>query len=272
MRKWRLGVSSTDEAPETAPLLLKGSITENLEEAARLGYQGIEVHTREDVELDYEAIWSCMEKTGVRIAQIVTGRLNTEGMCSLMDDRPYVTAAAMEGMRRYIDMASKLQAGIVLGWVKGNVPQGKKPGKYMERLARNLQILNAYGREKQVPINIEIINHYEVNVFTTAKSLAEFLEKYGLDNCYIHLDTYHMNLEESNFAEAIRESKGKLGYFHIADNQRWYPGSGQLDFMPILEALEDIGYDGYITVECFPRGNGVDTAEKAALYLNSLMQ
>ena len=123
-----------------------------------------------------------------------------------------------------------------------------------------------------MPIHIEVINHYEVNVFTTAKSLAEFLEKYGLDNCYIHLDTYHMNLEESDFAEAIRESKGKLGYFHIADNQRWYPGSGQLDFMPILEALEDIGYDGYITVECFPRGNGADTAEKAALYLNSLMQ
>lgn len=270
MKEWKFGVSSTDEAPESAPLLLKGSIVDNLRTAAELGYQAIEVHTREDVELDYDGILACMEETGVRIAQIVTGRLNTEGMCSLMDDRPYVTEAAMKGMYRYIDMASKLKAGIVLGWAKGNVPPGKTPGKYMERLARNLRPLNDYAREKKVPISIEVINHYEVNVFTTSKSLADFLDRYDLDNCYIHLDAYHMNLEEDSFSEAIWTAKGKLGYFHIADSQRWYPGSGQIDFAPIFAALEEIGYDGYITVECFPRGDGRATAKKAISYLKSL--
>lgn len=270
MKEWKFGVSSTDEAPESAPLLLKGSIVDNLRTAASLGYQAIEVHTREDVELDYDRIRECMEETGVKIAQIVTGRLNTEGMCSLMDDRPYVTEAAMQGMYRYLDMAAKLEAGIVIGWVKGNVPPGKTPGKYMERLARNLKLLNDCAREKKVPISIEVINHYEVNVFTTSRSLAVFLEQYDLDNCYIHLDTYHMNLEENSFAEAIRAAKGRLGYFHIADNQRWYPGSGQLDFASIFAALEEIGYDGYVTVECFPRGDGRAAAEKAITYLKSL--
>ena len=134
MRNWKFGVSSTDEAPESAPLLLKGNIVDNLQKAGELGYDAIEVHTREDIELDYNEILNRMKETKVRIAQIVTGRLNTEAMCSLMDDRPYVTEAAMKGMYQYIDMASALEADIVVGWVKGNVPVGKAPEKSHHRM------------------------------------------------------------------------------------------------------------------------------------------
>lgn len=270
MRNWKFGVSSTDEAPESAPLLLKGNIVDNLQKAGELGYDAIEVHTREDIELDYNEILNRMKETKVRIAQIVTGRLNTEAMCSLMDDRPYVTEAAMKGMYQYIDMASALEADIVVGWVKGNVPVGKAPEKYLSRLAGNLHKLNDYGKEKNVKINLEVINHYEVNVFTKCEQLVDFLDKYKLDNCYVHLDTYHMNLEEDSFEKAIYIAGDKLGYFHIADNQRWYPGSGQIDFSAIFQALEKINYGGYITVECFCHGDGVYTARKAIEYLKRI--
>ena len=125
----RYAVSSADDAPESAPILLKGTIEENLHKAAALGYQAIEVHTREDAELDYAAIDAAMEETGVRVAMIVTGRLNTEGECSLTSVLPYIVSATMDGMRSYIDMAQRLRADIVIGWVKGNVPKGGKRDK-----------------------------------------------------------------------------------------------------------------------------------------------
>lgn len=271
MRKWKLAVSTADEAPATAPILLQGSVVDNLQKAADLGYDAIEVHTREDVELDYDAIRAAYDTTGTRVAMVITGRLNTEGMCSLIADEPYIVSATMDGMRQYIDMAQALNADIVVGWVKGNVPKGGKREKYIDRLAKNLKTLAGYAAERNVRLNIEIINRYEVNIFTTADEFMSFLEKYQIENCYAHLDTFHMGIDECDPVEAIRRCKGKLGYFHIADNSRRYPGTGQINFTRILNALDEIDYDGFLSVECLPYPTGEEAAKNAAAYLKGLM-
>lgn len=270
MKHWKFAVSSADEAPATAPILLQGTVEENLRKAAELGYDAIEVHTREDAAFDYDAIRAAYERTGARVSMVITGRLNTEGMCSLAADEPYIVSAAMDGMRQYIDMARKLEADIVIGWVKGNVPKGGRREKYLDRLAKNLRLLAAYGAERNVKLNLEVINRYEVNIFTTAEETVGFLEKYQLDNCYVHLDTFHMGIDECDPVEAIRTARGRLGYFHLADNSRRYPGSGQFDFSRILNALEEIGYDGYLSVECLPYPSGEEAARRALLHLKNL--
>lgn len=272
MRSWKFAVSSADEAPVTAPILLQGDIVANLMKAAQLGYDAIEVHTREDVELDYDTIQKAMDCIGVRVGMVITGRLNTEGACSLMADEPYIVAAAMDGMRRYIDMAQKLKADLVIGWVKGNIPKGGNCEKYLNRLAKNLRILAAYGAERGVKLNLEVINRYEVNVFTTAEETMSFLEKYQIDNCYVHLDTFHMGIDECDPIKAIRRCKGKLGYVHLADNSRRYPGSGQFDFKKILQALDEIEYDGYLSVECLPYPDGETAAIRAITHLKSILE
>ena len=270
MKQWKFAVSSADEAPATAPILLQGTVEENLQTASNLGCDAIEVHTREDVELDYEAIRAAYQRTGARVSMVITGRLNTEGMCSLVADEPYIVSATMDGMRQYIDMAQKLEADIVIGWVKGNVPKGGKREKYLDRLAKNLRVLASYGAERNVKLNLEVINRYEVNIFTTARETMDFLEKYQLDNCYVHLDTFHMGIDECDPVEAIRLCRGKLGYFHLADNSRRYPGSGQFDFSCMLNALEEIGYDGYLSVECLPWPTGEEAAQRALMFLKDL--
>ena len=157
MRNWKLAVSTADRAPALAPILLHGTISDNLMQAAKLGYQAIEVHTRETEAFDYEAIREAEKKSGVKVCMVVTGRLNTEGKCSLIDDRPYVTQAAMQGMRQYIDMASKLGADIVIGWVRGKIPENGNREHYLKRLAENLKLLAEYGKSRHVKLNIEVI-------------------------------------------------------------------------------------------------------------------
>ncbi len=270
MKKWKYAISSADVAPANSVLLLKGTIPENLKTASELGYDAIEVHTRPDVDFDYEAIAEAEKKYGTKVAMIITGRLNTEGECSLVDDRPYVVDAAMKGMKDYIDIAARMKADLVIGWVKGNVPAGGDRKKYINRLAKNLRVLAEYGGQKGVKLNLEVINRYEVNIFTTAQELMDFLEEYKIDNLYAHLDAFHMGIDECDPVEAIKTCKGKLGYFHLADNSRRYPGSGQFDFKKMLDALEDIGYDGYLSVECLDWPTDMEAARRALAYMKDI--
>lgn len=269
-KEWRYALSSADRAPISAPILLQGGIAENLEKAAKLGYQGLEVHTREDVPLNYKAILETSAKCGVKLASVVTGRLNTQGGVNLVDDRPYVTKAAVDGMLQYVEMAAALKTDMVVGWVKGRVPDGAHRPDYMDRLAHNLGTICAAAQKAGVKVLVEVINRYEVNIFTTAAELMDFIDHYKIDNLYAHLDTFHMNIEETDPAEAIRRCKGRLGYFHLADNTRCYPGSGTLDFKTCLDALEAVGYDGYLSVECFAKPDWETAATKALAYMKSI--
>lgn len=268
---FKYALSSAEEAPLSAPILLTGSIKENLIAAGKLGYNAIEIHTRPDEKIDFGAVKDTMAEQNVQISAVITGRLNTEGLCSLIDDRPYVMHAAMLGMYQYIDMAEKLNTNIVLGWTKGNVPVGKNRDKYLKRLASNLDTLSSYAGERNVKIHAEVINRYEVNIFTTGKETMDFIQHWYLDNVYVHLDTFHMNIEETDMLETIRYCKDRLGYFHVADNTRSYPGTGQLPFPEIMQTLQEINYNGYVSVECLPGNNRYKTAHAAIEYLKSIV-
>ena len=263
MRNWKIVASAAIQAPKTAPILLQGKLEEVLKNACTLGYNGVEYHTRENADIDYDAVINIMQKNNVEISSIITGRLFTEGGYSMLNDDPENAKGAMDGMVKYINMASKLGTDLVLGWAKGQVPAGAVRSEYLDRLGGMLRELEVTAKEKNVKINIEVINRYETNLFKTAKETCDFLDKQKLEHCYAHLDTFHMNIEELDMLEAIRLTGDRLGYFHLADNTRWYPGSGVLDFEKILSTLDDVGYDGYLSVECLPKEDSTATAELA---------
>lgn len=271
MNQYRYALSTAVYAPDSAPILLKGDISDNLRYAKKLGYDAIEIHMRETDPIDIPGVLKTMEETQVRVAMIMTGRLNTEGGCSLLDDRPYAMKMAVEGAMQYIDLASALGADLVIGWLIGRMPAGVLcRERYLRRLADNLKLLSGYGKKKQVRINVEIINHYEINVFTTVRELMEFKQKYQIDNLYAHLDTFHMNIDEDSFDDAIQTAGRDIGYVHLADNQRRYPGSGMIDFKKILGSLKATGYQGYLSVECFPVPSGQEAARKALDYMKTI--
>jgi sugar phosphate isomerase/epimerase len=269
MGNWQYALSSAETAPDTAPILLRGGIHDNIRAAAALGYQGLEVHIREDAPLEYEKINQTAAEQGIKVAAIVTGRLNTQGQVNLIDDRPYITRAALEGMGTYIAMAARLKTDLIIGWIKGRIPDGAESGVYLARLAGNLGRVCREAAEQGVRIFVEVINRYEVNVFTTARETVRFLEQWEIPNCYVHLDTFHMNIEETDPLEAIRLCGKRLGYFHVADNTRMYPGSGTLDFKRYFSVLDEIGDKGFVSVECLPIPDGRTAAELAIGHLKA---
>jgi D-psicose/D-tagatose/L-ribulose 3-epimerase len=100
-------------------------------------------------------------------------------------------------------------------------------------------------------LGLEVCNRYETNVINTAREALRLADDAGEDNVTIHLDTYHMNIEEDDLVRPVYEVGDRLGYVHVGENHRGYLGSGHLDLQGFFHALADVGYTGPITFESF---------------------
>lgn len=102
-----------------------------------------------------------------------------------------------------------------------------------------------------IRLGIEIVNRYESNVVNTARGGLAFLERIGHAGVGLHLDTYHMNIEESDMMQPVLDAGDALGYVHIGESHRGYLGSGTVDFASFFRGLARIGYDGPVVFESF---------------------
>jgi D-psicose/D-tagatose/L-ribulose 3-epimerase len=102
-----------------------------------------------------------------------------------------------------------------------------------------------------ITIGLEFVNRYESNLLNTAAQTYEYIGELGSPNVVVHLDSYHMNIEESNFRDPVFACGDRLGYVHIGENHRGYLGQGHVNFPELFGALAEVGYDGVITFESF---------------------
>lgn len=271
--KHLLAITAIQNASAKAPLLLRSDPVGAVREAAALGYDAVEIHVVNAAAFPTEDVRLACRKSGVVISAIVTGQIFTRRKLCITSDDPENRSAAMEELRRYIDLAATLQAtgGIVIGWVKGNCPESGQDAFY-DLLAAQLCALSDYAADRGQTILVEVINRYETNVFNTAAQLRAFLEQYRLGNVLIHLDTFHMNIEEVDIGDAIRTAGDRLGYLHFADSNRLYPGAGHIDFLPIRQALNDAGYSGTFSVECIPEPDYKTSAAMAKSFIEDLFE
>ncbi|GLR85232.1 sugar phosphate isomerase/epimerase family protein [Bradyrhizobium iriomotense] len=114
-------------------------------------------------------------------------------------------------------------------------------------IAKTAEVAKSAG----VDLVLEVVNRFETNLLNTTAQGLKFIEETGSDHVLLHLDTFHMNIEEASPAAAIRLAGDKLGYFHIGESNRGYLGDGVIDFDLIFDALLDINYQRDIVFESF---------------------
>lgn len=257
------GFSTASKFVDGAPILICGDIASNLRKARELGYDGIEIHMRETEPVDIDYILEVCNKEDAKIASLVTGKLYNHTGIGIADPDESKASTVMEGLKRYVDLASLLKTDIVFGLIRGRVEQYPSKEQFYVSLGKKVKELDNYAGKKNVRILIEGINRYETNSLNSGQEIFDFIKKYNLENSYVHLDTFHMNIEEADMLKTIRYCKDKLGYVHIADNTRLYPGAGSLDFKAIIKTLQEIDYDGFVNVECHPLPDGITAAQEA---------
>lgn len=117
-------------------------------------------------------------------------------------------------------------------------------------LVEGLAALGEHAEREGVVVWLEPLNRYEDHMVNRLDQAAALSRATGSDAVQVVGDLYHMNIEESDPAAAIREAAGVLSHVQIGDSNRLQPGAGHLDFPAVLTALRDIGYRGYLAMEC----------------------
>ena len=120
-----------------------------------------------------------------------------------------------------------------------------------ERSVENVRTVGRIAGELGIRYCLESLNRFEGYLINTAKEDVEFLRQVGLPNVKVHLDTFHMNIEEDSMTDAILTAGEYLGHFHVGENNRRVPGKGNLPWAEIGKALNRVGYDGAVVMEPF---------------------
>lgn len=116
-------------------------------------------------------------------------------------------------------------------------------------LAEGLNDLGDLAASHHVPLLYEPLNRYETNLFNRIVDTATWLETLQTKNVKILADLYHMNIEEADLPAAIKEAGRAIGHVHFADSNRRAIGLGHTNIAPIIAALKEIGYEGYLSAE-----------------------
>lgn len=118
-----------------------------------------------------------------------------------------------------------------------------------ERGRESLRVLAKSAANYGITLNVEVCNRYECHIVNTAEQGVKFLKELEEDNVKLLLDTFHMNIEEVSFSNAIITAGKFLGHVHIVENNRRLPGKGHLPWGEIMGALKSIKYDGMLNME-----------------------
>jgi len=253
-------VLSTQPASFSA-LAYKGEIGENFSKIKSLGYDGCELAVRNPDLLDPDYISSLISSNSLPVPALGTGQAYGEEGLSFTHKDESIRTMAKERIKAHIKLAEKLDALVIIGLVRGTVEKGGSANDAEEHLISALK--ECAQENSKIKLAIEPINRYETNLINTVESGLDLLNKVGMENVGLLLDTFHMNIEEPSISESIIKTDDRIFHFHVADSNRWYPGAGHVDFRKVYEDLEKVNYKGYVSAEIMPFPTSDVAAEKA---------
>jgi D-psicose/D-tagatose/L-ribulose 3-epimerase len=233
--------------------------------AAAIGYDIIEVPLFDPATTDLERTRDLLRQHG--LTPSVSLGLTAETDISSADLA--VSRAGIAQLHKIVD-ATALIGGTVVAGVIGSAWQ-----KYLapatdagySNAVSGLREVAQEARAKGVVLAVEVVNRFESNLLNTAAQALRFVDAIGEDNVGIHLDTFHMHIEEADAAAAIRSCGSALRYFHVNENHRGYLDAGSIDFAPIFRALVTARYAGAISFEAFSSATCTPAiAGKAAIW------
>jgi D-psicose/D-tagatose/L-ribulose 3-epimerase len=181
---------------------------------------------------------------------------------------PSAPGKAESFLESAVDVAAGLEATVLcgvlyahLGTLTGRPPEDEE----LEAVARVLKHVARYAAERGVSLGVEAVNRYETYLINLAEQADAMLDRVGEPNVFVHLDTYHMNIEEKGFYDPIVATGERMQYIHLSESDRGTPGTGNVHWDEVFRGLKAIDYDGYLVMESFAAINE-DLAGATALW------
>jgi D-psicose/D-tagatose/L-ribulose 3-epimerase len=166
--------------------------------------------------------------------------------------------ASLAYMKALIDQMVILDCPSLIGPVYSAVGRtgGAEPPEYKRQWAlvvKNLKTICAYAEKRGKQICLEPLNRFETDFINTVDQALKMVKDVGSPALKLHLDTFHMNIEEKHQAQAIKKAGKLLAHVHACGSDRGTPGNDHIDWQPIAKALKAIRYKGDVVIESFTR-------------------
>lgn len=182
--------------------------------------------------------------------------------CSLGLPRQFHLPFDPEGSGRFLAEAVQTTAALGspvltgclythLGTLTGKPPEPAE----LRAVARTIKETARRAADLGIGLGIEAVNRYETYLLNLASQADALLDQIDEPNVFVHLDTYHMNIEERGFYEPIVSLGPRLGYIHLSESDRGTPGTANVHWDDVFRGLGDIDYDGALVMESFAAVN-----------------
>jgi len=221
-----------------------------IDRAKVLGFDMVEVPLMEIAKVDPVAIKARASSAGMALC--------TSTACSEATDPTGETEAVRQAGLDYLkaciqataDMGATVFTGVTYSAI-GRKIEGRPGEEYWQRSAEVLKEAAQFAAARGVTLGIEAINRYETFLINTCDQALELIARIGEPNVRLHLDAYHMNIEETDFYHPTLKGAPQLCHFHLSESHRGTPGTGTVDWESIYRALAEAKYTGIVGLESF---------------------
>jgi D-psicose/D-tagatose/L-ribulose 3-epimerase len=213
------------------------------------GFDLIEFPLMDPFTFDVAAARAALDDYGI----FATGSLGLDESTDVSSEDDAAVRAGEALLERAVDVLAELGAEHLCGIIYSAMRKYMEPAT-QRGVANSQAVIGRIGeraRAAGIKVSVEVTNRYESNVLNTARQAREFAAATGSDNVGVHLDTYHMNIEETDMFNPVLDTAELLSYVHIGESHRGYLGTGNVDFDSFFKALHRTGYDGPVVFESF---------------------
>lgn len=222
------------------------------EKVREMGFDILEICVEDPKTIDAKSILGRLEKN--RLETTICGVFGPDRDASSEDAS--IRDQAVRYINTCVDIAQQLNSRVVAGPMYSAVGKTRllSPSEKEQQwqwAVDSLRKAGDYAGERNVKLALEPLNRFETDFINTAEQGLELVDRIGNSNVGLLLDTFHMNVEEKDSAEAIRKAGAHIFHFHTCENDRGTPGTGQVNWNAVKRALSDARYEGPAVIEAF---------------------
>jgi D-psicose/D-tagatose/L-ribulose 3-epimerase len=214
------------------------------------GFDGVEVPLFRPAQFAASDIRKGLESNGL---ECTVCSVLVDGLSLISDDadvRRKTRAHMQDAVKAVAEVGAKTIAGPLYSPV-GYLPGRRRTADEWKWAVEGHQSLGATLASHGVTMAIEPLNRFETFFLNTAADAAKLAAEINHPNIGILLDTFHANIEEKSIGDAFRRVGTHLKHVHTCENDRGIPGSGHVEWPSVFQALRDVKYDGWLTIESF---------------------
>lgn len=230
--------------------------------ARELGFDAVEIFPPSAAAFDSARVRRLLDEHGLRLAAVGTGAGWVKHRLHFTLPEAAARQQARDFVRSIIDVAGPFGAPAIIGSMQGRWSEGVRKDDALAYLVEAIDDLSAHARQYGVPLLFEPLNRYETNLVNTVADGLALTRRVSSGNVRLLCDLFHMNIEEVDLGEALRQAGPMLGHVHFVDSTRRAAGMGHLDFHPVIAALCAIDYQGYLSAEAYPYPDSLTAARQ----------